>query len=172
MVYRVGRSFHNLQSKNTNLQQRLCLRHQRVNPTQSLAPSPLPCRKKITDNIEKVVDGAPSLRKRETFFLCWDCSSGKTTQMIKGYNKDPVRANKSGRHFCIDYGFVRGKSVTKTEYGPLVTSKEGYNCYLLIVDEYSRNLWIFIFANNPPHLHGHHIPQYTWTSIRFTVNPY
>ena len=50
----------------------------------------------------------------------------------------------------MDYGFVRGKQATKSENGPLITSCDGYNCYLLIVDEYSRHLWIFLFADKSP----------------------
>ena len=50
----------------------------------------------------------------------------------------------------MDYGFVRGKEVIKNEDGPLITSKEGYNCYLLVADEHSRHLWIFLFANKEP----------------------
>ena len=104
----------------------------------------------VTDNIDKVVDGVPSLRKRNPFFSCWDCSSGKMTQKIKGFNKDPERATVPGGRFCMDYGFVRGNDITKPDDGPLITSKEGYNCYLLIADEYSRHLWIFLFANKKP----------------------
>ena len=50
----------------------------------------------------------------------------------------------------MDYGFVRGNTTIKNETGPLITSKEGYNCYLLIADEYSRHLWIFLFADKKP----------------------
>ena len=37
----------------------------------------------------------------------------------------------------MDYGFVRGKDTIKNETGPLITNKDGFNCYLLIVDEFS-----------------------------------
>ena len=50
----------------------------------------------------------------------------------------------------MDFGFVRGKHAVKTEDGPLVTSRDGYNCYLLIADEYSQHLWIFLFAGKSP----------------------
>ena len=73
------------------------------------------------------------------------------TAQIKGYNSDPNRARGPGQRFHMDYGFVRGKSVTKGEDGPLISSKDGYICYLLIADEYSRHLWVFLFAGkNPP----------------------
>ena len=104
-------------------------------------------RKFVTDNIDKVVDGVPSLRKRNPFFSCHDCSAGKMTDQLRGYNKSPERADTPGGRFCMDYGFVRGEKTFKNEDGPLITSKEVYNCYFLIADEYSRHLWIFLFAD-------------------------
>ncbi len=50
----------------------------------------------------------------------------------------------------MDYGFVRGASAVKNENGSLITSNDGYNCYLLIADEFSRHLWIFLFADKKP----------------------
>ena len=104
----------------------------------------------VTNNIDKVADGVPSLKKRNPFFSCGDCSSGKMTEKIRGYNKNPLRATSTGERFNMDYGFVRGSTTFKNETGPLITSKEGFNCYLLIVDEFSRHLWIFLFANKSP----------------------
>ena len=50
----------------------------------------------------------------------------------------------------MDFGFFRGKSTIPTEKGPLVTNKDGYNCYLLVADEFSWRLWVFLFANKKP----------------------
>ena len=96
-----------------------------------------------TFNIAKVADGVPSLRKRNPFFSCNDCSRGKMTDQIKGSNKHPDRANTPGGRFNMDYCVIRGAHTTKNEDGLLITSKEGYNCYLLIADEFSRHLLIF-----------------------------
>ena len=72
------------------------------------------------------------------------------TAQIKGYNKNSLRATTQGEWFNVDYGFVRGKEVIKNGDGPVITSKEGYNYYVLVVDEYSRHLWVFLFANKSP----------------------
>ena len=48
----------------------------------------------------------------------------------------------------MDFGFVRGKATVATEKGTFITSKEGYKCYLLIADEFSQHLWVFLFTNN------------------------
>ena len=50
----------------------------------------------------------------------------------------------------MDYGLVRGNNTIKSKTGPLITNKDGLNCYLLIVDKFSRHIWIFLFANKSP----------------------
>jgi len=47
------------------------------------------------------------------------------TAQIKEYNADPLCAHSTGQQFNMDYGFVRGKSVTKNEDVPLISSKDG-----------------------------------------------
>ena len=72
------------------------------------------------------------------------------TDPIKGNNKNSDRATTPGGRFNMVYAFVRGVHTTKNEDGPLITSKERYSCYLLIADECSRYLLIFLFANKKP----------------------
>ena len=72
------------------------------------------------------------------------------TSKMRGYNKILDRATIPGGRFHMDYGFVRSKHTTKSEDGPLTTSKEGYNYYLLITDKHSCHLCIFLFANKSP----------------------
>ena len=43
--------------------------------------------------------------------------------------------------------FVRGVNIIKNEDGLLITSNDGYNSYLMIVDKYRRYTWLFIFSN-------------------------
>jgi len=110
----------------------------------------------VTDTIAKVANGVPSLKKYNPFFSCGDCSSGKMTQQIKGYNKTPDRSTEQGGCFNMDYGFVKGKTTVKNENALPITSKDGFNCYLLVVDEFSRHLWIFLrtspYPSPPSHL--------------------
>ncbi len=50
-----------------------------------------------------------------------------------------------GSHFHMDMGFVRGMQFSyKDEDGRLVTSLDGYNSYLLIVDRATRYTWVFL----------------------------
>ena len=101
----------------------------------------------VTDHINKVVLGVPNLRRKNPFFSCQHGSSGKMTMQKKGHATNPTRADEPGGRFKMDYGFVRGKLAIKNENGSLTTSKDGYNCYLLIVYEYSRHLWVFLFVD-------------------------
>ena len=59
--------------------------------------------------------------------VLWD----KTTSKIKGYH-NPIRAHGPGQIFFMDYGFIPGKDTTHIDDGPLVTSKDDYNCYMII----------------------------------------
>ena len=56
-----------------------------------------------------------------------------------------------GQHFHMDFGFLRGSQyTTKEESNPTVTSKDGYNSYLIIVDRASRYTWIFLTKSKHP----------------------
>jgi len=72
----------------------------------------------ITDNINKVVDGVPSLRKRNPFFSCHDCFKEKITAQIRDYNCNSDRATIPGGRFNMDYGFVRGANTAKVTDDP------------------------------------------------------
>ena len=75
---------------------------------------------------------------QKPIFSCQNCSDGKMTAKIKGYKKELDSATQICRQLNMNYGFVRGKETIKNEHGPLITSSNGYNCYLMIIDEYSR----------------------------------
>ena len=51
----------------------------------------------------------------------------------------------------MDFGFIRGSQYTiKTEEGPTITSKDGYNSYLLIIDRATRYTWVFLSKSKHP----------------------
>ena len=59
-----------------------------------------------------------------------------------------------GQHFHMDFGFVRGSTYTlKQENGPTITSKDGYNSYLIIVDRATRYMWVFLTKSKHPPVH-------------------
>jgi len=59
---------------------------------------------------------------------------------------------RPGQVFQMDYGFVRGSGYsTKDEEGRRITSLDGMNCYLIIVDRKTRRTWAFLQkAKTPP----------------------
>eukprot|EP00956_Cyclotella_meneghiniana_P004202 scaffold5163_cov49-Cyclotella_meneghiniana.AAC.3 len=68
--------------------------------------------------------------------------------------KDPVKVNKRGQRFYFDFGFIRASNndfsrPTKTK-DRIVESYDGYNSYLLIVDEISKYCWIFLTKSKEP----------------------
>ena len=103
----------------------------------------------VMENIEDVTEGVPKLKHlRNPFFKCEHCMHGKITQMKKGFNEDPIRATVPGQRFFMDYGFIRAH----TENGKILQSIDGYTTYLLIADEYSRYMWVFLFKSKHPQI--------------------
>ena len=105
----------------------------------------------VIQTIHKSCDGIPNFSHRSPFFKCSSCSQANITKMIKGYNSERKYASVRGQRFQMDFGFVCGNFKLKTEDSKLVTSKDGYNGYLLISDEYYRYSWRFsINSKEPP----------------------
>ena len=51
----------------------------------------------------------------------------------------------------MDFGFVRGSQYSiKNENGSTITSKDGYNSYLLVIDRASRYTWVFLTKSKHP----------------------
>jgi len=51
----------------------------------------------------------------------------------------------------MDFGFVRGSDFkTKNEEGRIITSRDGFNSYLIIVDSYSSYTWVMLSRTKDP----------------------
>jgi dUTP pyrophosphatase len=56
-----------------------------------------------------------------------------------------------GQVFHIDMGFMRGSDFTgKAEDGRIITSIDGFNSYLLIIDRKTRYTWVFLTKSKAP----------------------
>ena len=54
----------------------------------------------------------------------------------------------AGQHFHMDFGFGRGGGYRlKTDNNKTITSIDGYNSYLIIVDQVTRYMWIFLTSS-------------------------
>ena len=130
----------------------------------------------ILDKLHKHSIGVPPL-KGNSFYRCPSCMSGKlcTKRAIgkptpsKGaqlppptsINKDKsapddtddihIPNSEPGQHFLMDFGFVRSSDYSiKTEDGKTITSIDGKNSYLSIIDRSSRYMWIFPTSSKTP----------------------
>ena len=121
--------------------------------------------------------GIPSLNGN-SLYRCPSCMSGKlcTKQRIGKSNKSflqrQAKAQEAikflnenhdvdddihlpnihpGQKFHMDFGFVRGSDYNyETKDGKTVTSIDGYNSYLSIIDRATRYQWIFLTASKTP----------------------
>ena len=60
---------------------------------------------------------------------------------------------QAGQYFQMDFGFVRSKDwVSKTEDGTTITSIDGFNSYLLVIDKATRYLWVYLTKRKTPPL--------------------
>ena len=125
--------------------------------------------------LHKHAKGVPSL-KGNPFHKCTSCMQGKlcTKRSIGTRNKKhqqvPVDTTQSeeaehdvpmgepGQHFHMDFGFIRGRhdsydienERTAMKTGSIVTSIDGYKCYLIVVDRVTRYTWIFLAKTKHP----------------------
>ena len=103
--------------------------------------------------IHKCVDGIPNLHShKHNFHKCECCMRGKVKAAPKKKSTS-ITTTARGQMFHMDFGFVRGSDYKHTnEKGKIVTSRDGYNSYLIIVDAYTRYTWIFLSASKQPPL--------------------
>ena len=120
--------------------------------------------------------GVPKLRGN-AFYRCASCCHGKLCERHVGesrktmqdqdlnQNKNTIPLTDKGKHFAMDFGFVRGSEFSeKTKDGRTITSVDGFNSYLIIVDKASRYMFTFLTKSKHPPLdivksfltrHGH-----------------
>jgi hypothetical protein len=118
----------------------------------------------IMQNIHHHVDGITKMTK-PPFHKCKTCMLTKATKCAIPNTSKSTRVSSintsqphtitptclPGQRYHIDMGFVRGSSYcTKDKNGHLITSLDGYNSYLVIVDRASRYTWVFLSKHKVP----------------------
>jgi len=67
-----------------------------------------------------------------------------------------VRTTDRRKRFYMDYGFMRASTANFSQLHKgtdwVVRSYDGYSSYLLIIDEASRYVWVFLTASKDPPL--------------------
>jgi hypothetical protein len=133
---------------------------------------------KVMGQLHKHVDGLPKL-KPPPLFRCNTCLlvnatkrpipsavPTQTSSTTQHPDKPSTAATQQpGTFFQMDMGFVRGtKYRMKGTDGGIVTSLDGYNSYLIVVDRATRYTWVFLSRYKTPKIdllrtfletHGH-----------------
>ena len=94
-------------------------------------------------NIDKCTTGIPHLHHHplHNCHICHEMNITKTTSK----RKPLVLVHTVGEQFQMDFGFISAKENNK-----LITSLDGYKCYLLVIDLFTRYLWTFLCKNKHP----------------------
>ena len=108
---------------------------------------------KVMAAVHKCADGVPDLQNdRHYMYNCKCCMKGKVKAAVKR-KSTTTSTTARGQQFHMDFGFVRGKGYSETNSkGRIVTSRDGYNSYRIIVDSYTRYTWISLSASKDPPL--------------------
>ena len=104
----------------------------------------------ITSKIHLAADGVPNIQAcRNQFYKCGPCIRAKMQKTAKSHTTSATQKTTGiGQRFYMDYGFIRGEAENGKK--KIITSKDGYNCYLIIVDEFSRYTWIMLARDKTP----------------------
>ena len=106
---------------------------------------------KVTATISSCVEGVPSFHKcRNHFYMCDSCMKAKITKPPKP-SKSITTVNSFGQRFHMDFGFARGSDFKYEDItGRIITSRNGYNAYLSIIDVHTRFQWVYLTASKDP----------------------
>ena len=94
--------------------------------------------------VDKCATGVPRLHRHpmQSCRICHEMNITKTTSKLA---KNTV--SRFAEKFQMDFGFMSARQGKE-----LIKSHEGYTCYLLIVDLFTRYLWVFLSKNKHPPL--------------------
>ncbi len=69
-------------------------------------------------------------------------------------NKSAVKYWRPGQRYFVDLGFLCSSTSDYSHPNPatdqIVTFVDGFNCYLLVVDEFSRYAWVILCSSKEP----------------------
>ena len=110
---------------------------------------------KVLEYLHHCVNGVPDLKsKRHQFFTCTCCDKAKIRKKNRNLLPSPDKTTSRGQRFHMDFGFVRGETQSKKNKAltRMITSIDGYNSYLIIVDAHTRYTWVFLTSSKEPPL--------------------
>ena len=129
----------------------------------------------IMSHVHKNVIGVPQL-KRHKFYSCAACMSSKLKKKHIGPSKTSMSKTSTdqdipmepGQYLHADYGFVRGSDWSKKDSdGKLVTSRDNFRSYCLVIDRKSQYIWIMLTkTKSPPILQLRNLLQKLGTKVK------
>ena len=110
------------------------------------------CSEQRLRRTQKLVDGIPGFHAQRIPHVvnCRTCDVAKLKKAPRGPSRDQPADLQPGQIFSMDIGFIRGPRnlaavLARTEDAApkVIESRQGYVCYLLIIDNKSRYTWPF-----------------------------
>ena len=103
------------------------------------------------ERLSNMVGGVLKLFPKNPLYKLSYCLTGKTSKYKSGYTPSLRNINTLGLTCQMDFGCVRGSDYAHRDSdNRLITSINGYNSYLLIMDSATRNHWIFLTKSKDP----------------------
>jgi hypothetical protein len=69
-------------------------------------------------------------------------------------NKSAIKSWPPGQQYFVDFEFLHYSTGDYSRPNPatdqIITSVDGFNCYLLVVDEFSQYAWVFLCSSKEP----------------------
>ena len=97
-------------------------------------------------------DGLPAKFAPHPFTLNLDKADAGASKRPVG--KDPLPVKECGQRFFMDFGFMWASAFDYSrpdlKNDRVVTSYDGFNSYLAIVDELSKYFWVFLCRSKDP----------------------
>jgi hypothetical protein len=104
--------------------------------------------------ILQAVNGTPSQFQPHLFSTYNHYNRARIRKMPATKGKHPTRATDKQQRFYMDFGFLRASNFDYSKHDKsedcIVRSFDGYNSYLLIVDEYTKFIWVFLCTSKEP----------------------
>jgi hypothetical protein len=111
--------------------------------------------------IPQAVNGTPSQFNPHPFSTYDHYNRARIRKIPATKGKHPSRATDKQQRFYMDFGFLRASKLDYSRPGDpedrVIFSFDGYNSYLLIVDEYTKFIWVFLCSSKEPPLELVHL---------------
>jgi hypothetical protein len=104
--------------------------------------------------LPQAVDGTPDKFYPHPFASYDWYNSARIRKQPAPKGRHPSRAKAKQQRFFMDFGFLRASTSDYTRPDPkrdrVITSFDGYNSYLLVVDEFTKYVWVFLCKSKDP----------------------